>query len=290
MNQNSFQALIQLIDDPDEMVFTEVRKQISNIGNSALDFLEASKEESYHDLVFQKRIDSLIQDVKFEDTKKRFEKWLLSDERNLLEGSLIIAQYHYPRLDVSDLKALLDTIKKAIWLELSPMNTAFEKVKIMNKVFFEHLGYHGNKINLLTPLNSYINTVLELKTGNSLSLCIIYSLIAQELEMPLYAVNLPNHCILAYMDDLHINAFLGQENPYGVLFYVDVFNNGQMLNEEAIVKYLENHQIASNRTYFEPCSNSLLIKQMLSNLIHSYTQLGMKRKSNELQSLKEMLA
>lgn len=290
ITDNSFQALIQLMEDPDELVFAEICKHVSTMGETALDFLEKSKEESYHDLLLQKRVDGLIQDLKFKNTENKFAAWLNTDDRDLLAGSIIIAQYQYPNLTFEYIYELLDNLKKAIWLELTPISTAFEKIKIVNKLFFEHFGYHTNTINLLTPLNSYINTVLELKTGNTLSLSILYSLLAQSLDIPVYIVNLPNQSVLAYMDDMHINAFLGKENPYGVLCYIDVSTKGSLVSEEAIVKFITDNHLAMDRIYFEPCSNSQIIKLMLENLTYSYQQFGMKRKVKELNYLKEMLS
>lgn len=288
MTQTSFQALIQLIDDPDEMVFAEVRKQVSFMGISALPELEISQEDVYGSLLFQKRIDGLIQDIRFEEAMRNFSNWLHSNDRDLFHGAMIVAQYQYPNLEIDKIRTIIHEIKRAIWLEISPMSTAFEKVKVMNKVLFEHFNYHVNEINTLSPLNSYINTALELKTGSALSLSVIYSIVAQELDMPVYGVNVPNHFLLAYIDELHINAFLGKENPYGVLFYIDALQKGKIVSEEAIINYLEKESISSNRNCFEPCSNTQIIQLMLSNLIYSYNQLGMKRKAKELATLKEM--
>ena len=76
----------------------------------------------------------------------------------------------------------------------------FFDIVIHSLVKFEGLGisFTGNKKNYHSPQNSYLNTVLETKKGNPLSLSILYQVLAESLEIPIKGVNLPNHFILAY--------------------------------------------------------------------------------------------
>jgi regulator of sirC expression with transglutaminase-like and TPR domain len=78
--------------------------------------------------------------------------------------------------------------------------TPQEQVLVMNKVLFDIHGFAGNTTNFHAPQNSFINTVLESKKGNPLLISIIYILMARQLDIPIYGVNLPEHFILAYQD------------------------------------------------------------------------------------------
>lgn len=288
MTNTSVKVLIRLMEDPDEHVYAHVREQLSSIGKTAIPMLENSWEQEDYGLLFQKRVEDLIKDIQFDEVKMALAEWIRSDEKDLLKGALIIARYQYPNLDEEKICSFVREIRDAIWLELSPFSTAYEKVKIINKILFERFRFHGNKNNYHSPLNSYINTVFELKTGNPLSLSIVYSVIAEQLKIPVYGVNLPNHFILAYMDELNVNPLIGNENIYGVLFYVDAFNAGRILREQEIREFVGQMKLQPVRGYFEPCSNSGILQRMLTNLAFAYKQLGKMEKVQELQELEKM--
>lgn len=60
-------------------------------------------------------------------------------------------------------------------------------------------------------MNSFINTVIESRKGNPLSLSLLYSVIAESLDLPIYGVNLPNHFVLAYLDENGASLFLPEK-------------------------------------------------------------------------------
>ncbi len=288
-SEKSIKALIRLIDDPDENIYRHVRDELMSYGTDAVPFLESSWEKEDYDLIFQRRIEQIVHDIQFEDVKTQLQLWLNSEDKNLLKGAITLAKYQYPGLDETLIYDEINKIKTDVWLELNPKQTAFEQIKILNKVFFSIHGFHGDSKHFHSPMNSYINTVVESRKGNPLSLSLIYSVVAQELGMPVFGVNLPNHFVLAYMDDHNTGLFAQEKSKYGVLFYINAFSRGNILNEKAIADFLDSLKIDHKREYFEPCSNSAILKRMITNLINSYQQVGNKEKIEELSELREMI-
>ena len=288
LSNSSIQALIHLIDDPDESIFLHVRDRLLQYGPDAIPFLENSWEEKDFGLIFHNRIENLIHEIQFEDIKMQLTQWVAGD-KDLFQGSVIVAKYQYSGLDVNELQNCIQSIRKDIWLELSQKQTAFEKVRVFNKVFFGQHRFHGDSKHFHSPMNSYINTVLESRKGNPLSLSIIYSLIAQSLDLPVYGVNLPNHFILAYMDEDGVNQFLENKNEHGVLFYINPFSKGSIFDETEIKEFVKGMNIPLSREYFEPCSNTTIIRRMLTNLIASFQQVGNAEKVQELTELRSIL-
>ena len=133
-----------------------------------------------------------------------------------------------------------------------------------------------------------VNTVLETKKGNPLTLSLIYSVIAQSLKLPVYGVNLPNHFVLAYMDEHFINSAAGKDNPYGVLFYINPFSKGSILQESDIQQFVSQLNLPEHRAYFEPCPNTQIIKRMIINLITAFQQNGNAQKVSELMTIKDL--
>ena len=286
----TIQALVRLIDDPDELVYQQVRDELLKFGSEVLPVLEQSWEQDYYGLLFQDRIENLIHDIQFESVKAQLKTWLQAPDKDLLSGAIIIAKYQYPGLDAALLHERIQAIRRDIWLELNDHQTAFEQVKIFNRIFFGMHRFRGESQNYHTPANSYINTVLESRKGNPLSLCLIYSVIAQSLDLPIYGVNLPNHFVLAYMDSKHSAFGLKKEDDdYGVLFYINAFSKGSIFDAAEIKSFIQGIHLQPDRSFFEPCSNSAILKRMLANLIHAFQQVGSAQKVAELQELSNMI-
>lgn len=285
----SIKALVQLIDDPDDNIYEHVRDQLKRFGNEAIPYLESSWSSSYYGMLFQSRVEKIIHEIKFEETKSQVQAWADSAEKDLLEGALIVAQYQYPDLDEDFVRNSIQAIRRDVWLELNNNQTAFEQIKIFNRVFFGVQGFHGDTKTFNSPVNSYINTVLESKKGNPLSLCLIYSIVAQSLDMPVYGVNLPNHFVLAYMDEKRSSFMINEQNEFGVLFYINAFSKGVIFDTNEIKDFLSENKLSHNREFFEPCSNSTIMKRMFSNLIASFQQIGNAEKVLELQELRGIL-
>lgn len=282
------QALVRLVEDPDENVFEYVRDEIMNKGPEIIPFLEYSWEEEDYGLLFQSRVENLIKDIQFKSVKDDLSNWINSSDKDLLQGAIIISRYQYPNLDEQIIHDKIQQIRKDIWLELNQNQTAYEKVRLFNKIFFGKHGFTGNSKDFHSPNNSFINTVLETHKGTPLSLSLTYSIIAQSLDMPIYGVNLPNHFVLAYLDENQIGQFLPTENEHGVLFYINAFSKGGIFDQNEIKEFLNDLGKENNRSYFEPCSNSSILTRMLTNLIAAFQQVGNKEKVTELIEMRDL--
>jgi len=289
MRENSsVLALVRLIDDPDENIYAHVRDALIDKGPEVIPLLESSWEQEDYGLLFQSRIENLVHDIQYTNTRSLLKEWIETSHKDLLEGAIIIAQYQYPNLDDQEIRDTLQKIRKDIWLEINSHQTAYEKVRVFNKVFYGKYGFSGNAKNFHSPLNSCINTVLETKKGNPLSLCLIYSIIAQSLDLPIYGVNLPNHFVLAYMDEDNINPFINTNNKHGALFYINAFARGGIFDELEIKEFIKALNKSEIREYFEPCSNSAILSRMLTNLINAFQQSGNAEKVRELTGLRDL--
>jgi regulator of sirC expression with transglutaminase-like and TPR domain len=289
LQHSSIQALVNLVDDPDDQIYQHVRGELVKCGATALPILESTWETDLFGSKHHERIDKIIQEIQFEEVKKELKTWLQSSEKDLVKGACVLAKYENPTLDETEIINTIQNIRRDIWLELNDNQTAFEKVKIFNKIFFNHHKFEGDKEDYFSPGNSLINKVLESRKGNPLSLGLVYSVIAQSLDLPVYGVNLPNHFILAYMDVNGVHAQNDQENKYGVLFYINTFSRGSIFDTEEIKTFLDILKVEHKRDFFEPCSNTTIIRRMLTNLISSYQQSGKSEIIDDLVELRGVL-
>ena len=289
LTPESIQALINLLDDPDDEIVSHVQNKILSIGLSVIPFLESAWENQDISQIHQVRIEQITHEIQFSSIKVELENWIKSKEFDLIEAWIILSKWQYPGIDELTIRTKIDLIRQDVWMEINDKQTAFEKVKILNKIFYTRYLFKGDHKNYHSPLNSFINTVLETKHGNPLSLSILYSTIAQSLNIPIYGVNLPNHFILAYMDENRVNQLIGNNTNSGVFFYINAFSDGSILYESDIRKFLSDLKLPEEKGFFEPCSHTTIVQRILINLISSYQSLGKLEKVKELVVLKEII-
>ncbi|HYX05863.1 MAG TPA: transglutaminase-like domain-containing protein [Bacteroidales bacterium] len=282
MNSKEIEAIITLLDDPDGEIFTEISKNLLDKGDAVIPELEKAWERTLNEEV-QERIETLINDIQFNTVEKNLFNWYISGGDDLLEGAYWVARFQYPALRFDELTIQIDRIRRDIWLELNNNLTALEKVRIINHILFEVHRFSGNNANFYAPQNSYINQVLEQRKGNPISLAIIYSVISQMLDLPIFGVNLPKNYILAFQDKY---AFDEEDN---ILFYINPFNKGAVLGRREIDYFLEQQKIEPADAFYKPCSNIDTIQRLLLNLILSYEKLGYAEKLTRIQKLLKIL-
>lgn len=283
-------ALITLLDDPDEIIYEQVRNRFVTLGPPAIPHLETAWENSF-DAIMQKRIEIIIHTIQLETLEKAMKQWALEDSDDLLKGVLLLARYQYSDLNENKIRKQLQQIRQDVWLELHDDLTALEKVKIINHILFEVHQFSGNITNYHAPQNSFINNVLETKKGNPLMLSVIYILICKELNIPVFGINLPQHFVLAYLNDyanlMDVNHKSLNNN---ILFYINPFSKGLMFNQKDIDQFLKQLNLEPEAKYYQPCSNIDIVKRCLHNLVYSYEKLGYLEKVQELKNLENVLS
>ncbi|NND78047.1 MAG: hypothetical protein HKN39_07680 [Flavobacteriales bacterium] len=294
MTADNTSALISMIEDPDVEIYDQVKKDILNIGRKTIPYLTEFKLDHPESDIINKRVDALINDLKSLGIEEALNDWLSTNNDDLLEGVLLVAKYQYPELNSDEVKRELAKMRQDIWLELCENLTAFEKVNVINHILFEVYGFAGSKKNYHAPKNSFINAVLETKSGNPLSLAIIYMILAQSLDIPVYGVNLPNHFILAYKDENMIIEELREFEPdidhtEDVLFYINPFSNGSILHKSQINNFLQHLELEPEPKHFKPCSNVEIVRRLFNNLVYAYQKLGYTDKVDEVIKIASVL-
>ena len=281
INYNELKSLIDLTDDPDETIFSQIRERLISIGSNAIPELEKVWETSSNELI-QHRLEGIIHDIHFNTSSNRLKAWL-RDDQDLLEGFIALSTYQYPQMDTAAITKQLGQISRDVWLELNDSLTALENVKVLNHVLYNTHGFKGNTKDFYNASNFYINSILENKKGSPIGLSIIYSIIAQSLRIPIYGVNLPEHFVLAYMQRPFMRKI--RFVPEEVMFYINPFNMGTMFARNELELFLRQMKVEPAENYFIPCSNSDIIRRVLFNLIASYEKNEQQEKSEELRTL-----
>lgn len=284
---SELKALISLADEPDRKIFLEISDKILSYGIESLPILKETWENCL-DNDFRERLLKLIHKISFKNICEGIKNWKESGAEDLFYAYFLISRLQYPWLNEDDIHSKIENIKKDIWLEINDNTTPLEKITVFNHVLFEIHKFRGNKEDFHAIRNFYLNTLIETGKGSPLSLGMLYIIIAREMNIPVYGVNLPDHFVLAYTNENPEDRlkFLDEKE---VLFYINPYSKGAVFSKKEVELFLKEKKIEPEESHFTPCENVEIIKRLLNNLNFSYEKTGLTEKTNDIEILLEIL-
>nr|XP_006812781.1 PREDICTED: F-box only protein 21-like [Saccoglossus kowalevskii] len=202
----------------------------------------------------------------------------LPQEEQLLEhGAVLLAQWCQSTLQISmkEIKHKIDKLACLVHAEIKtrcpnhPVRNLQVPCKVemtpsqgrqvlecLNTVLYKQQKFTGNDVNYYEKMNSYINKVLERKTGIPISLAILYASIASRFSVQVQTVNFPNHFLLRYKDGCTDEDYI----------YIDVFNQGKLLQRKECIQF-EPAVGSTMSRYFNSCPPKAVFTRMVANLL-----------------------
>jgi regulator of sirC expression with transglutaminase-like and TPR domain len=126
----------------------------------------------------------------------RFADLVVRSQFSLAEACLMIAEDAYPALDGTEYMRQLEEIAEVIQSRLPADAFAEQKIAALNAHLFGELGFHGNESDYYDPRNSYLNDVIERRTGLPITLSVVYIEIGRKIGLPLQGVSFPGHFLV----------------------------------------------------------------------------------------------
>src|SRR5919204_2458329 len=173
------------------------------------------------------------------EARARFAELMARDESAIAldEVALAIAQGEYSGLDPAPYLRRLDDMAAELRPRLSPEESAERLVAELNAFLFGEEAFHGNTVDYYDPRNSYLNDVLDRRTGIPISLSVVFIELARRLRLRIEGVGLPGHFIVRC--------------PSGSdALLVDPFSQGAMLSQEDCAERIR--QLYGNSLRFSP--------------------------------------
>lgn len=227
-------ALINLIDDPDEVVYNSVKSRFIGIGSSIIPVLKEQMEYT-PDLWTAKKIDHIIFSISIDIFIKQIEILKTGDNPSILDASLIISQFIEKEIDRENILFEVEKIKRSIWLELNDYLTPLEEINIINKIIYSYYKLKGKVLSHKNLEDFSFGRLLTTKNGNSYPIGALYLILAEQLNIPLKAVKLPKQNLLAYISKQ--TTYTGESKEL-LLFYIDPLT-GQVYTQKDIDAYLK---------------------------------------------------
>lgn len=252
-------ALLGLLDDSSATVRRELSHYFTQLGNPARDFLRDTAESSNRHLAWHAR--RYLEELHLSDPQAEFREFIKSLNYELESGSLMIARTVRPNLDTGACCETLNRIAdRCRELTIEPSSTR-AKCRVINRILYHEMGFHGNVEHYTDPNNSFIDQVLETRRGIPISLCTIYLLVAHRLGLNLEPIGLPGHFMIGCFTE---------ERP----FFIDAFDGGIFRSPEEIFVFLRSHDMSPQLADLAPTPVREMLCRSCRNLANHYEARG----------------
>jgi regulator of sirC expression with transglutaminase-like and TPR domain len=179
------------------------------------------------------------------------------DERiDLPRALLLLAAEESPGIDIDAYVARLDELADGVRPRLSGDEGPASVLSAINGHLYRELGFRGNTERYDDPRNSFLNEVLDRRTGLPITLAVVYMEVARRLGYRLVGVNLPMHFMLAWED---------ASEP----LIVDAFDGGRIMDSHDVAQRLRaiaGRPVELRAEFFQRAGPRTIVRRVLNNL------------------------
>ena len=165
----------------------------------------------------------------------------------------------YPELNLSKYVEKINDMGNSLKLKIGEVKNPTYLISILNEYFFDELGFHGAEEDYYDPGNSFLNVVLDKKTGIPITLSILYSEVVKHIGLDLQIVGFPGHVIVKYNKEM----------------ILDPFYRGRLLTITELKEILNRNfgeDVEFIPEYLNEATTEQLLTRLLRNLKNAYTQ------------------
>lgn len=176
---------------------------------------------------------------------------------DLAKAALYIAQTEYPHLDIDKYLKHLDEMGREVAAKLPETQYPLKVIQTIDRYLYEELNFHGNESDYYDPRNSFLNDVLDRRTGIPITLALVYLEIAKRIDFPMVGIGMPGH-------------FMIRPNFQDAGIFVDAFNRGEILFAEdcqqKLMSLFQQDIPVLPPEVLQPVTNRQFLFRMLNNL------------------------
>ncbi len=189
--------------------------------------------------------------------------------------ALLIARLEYPELDTEAYLRRLDELaaRVAAGAELDgapPLSV----ISVLNRCLFDEEKFQGNVDGYYDPRNSFLNDVLDRRTGIPITVSMVYMEVARRLGHRFRGIGMTGHFLVR------------GPGPAGII--VDPFHRGRILTEadcEERLREIYGPPTRLEPAFLKPVGNKYIVTRMLGNLRTIYRNSRMYRKELNIVSV-----
>ena len=179
---------------------------------------------------------------------------------NLVEKCLKMAQIlEYPELNISKYVEKINEMGNSLKIKIGQVKNSTYHISMLNEYLFDELSFDGAEEDYYDPGNSFLNVVLDKKTGIPITLSIIYAEVAKSIGLDLQIIGFPGHVIVKYKEEIILDPFYS-----GRLLTIEDLEEILTRNFGEVVEFVPE--------YLNEATTEQLLTRLLRNLKNAYTQ------------------
>ena len=189
------------------------------------------------------------------------------EDIDLARAALLIAGEEYLDLDLTRYLSMLDGFASFLMERAPETMPPEERARELGHLLVDELGFRGNSANYYHPDNSYLNRVLETRTGLPITLSLLFIEIGRRAGIRLRGIGMPGHFLV------------GLE---GTDAFFDPFNGGHSLSVDdcrRLAEGLFGSRLTWDDRYLAPCTKYEFLFRILNNLKVLYERSGQAEKA-----------
>ncbi len=277
LDKDDINNILKLLEDPDEKTYKLIEPQLLKNIDEYYNYLKNYFESSTN-IYCKRRLKDILEKSYFNNIEQYFRDIPLNKDGDidLEEATFLLASFEYPDIKKHEYILILDNIAENIKAKIKDSTDPLIIIEKINQCIFKEEGFGANKINYSDPNNTYINMVIERRTGIPITLSAVYLFITNRLKLNFYGVGMPGHFILKY-----------QKDNFEV--FVDPFYSGQVLTKQDCINFLIFSGYGFIEQYLDISSNKEIFKRMIRNLLLIYKEENEDIKYNKLRDLLDIV-
>jgi len=186
------------------------------------------------------------------------------EQIDLGRAALTIALPEYPQLDIATYLGRINDLALEVTERAGADADVFRTIAALNFVLFQRHGFRGNRDDYYDPKNSFLNEVIERRTGIPITLSVLYMEVAARVGLTVDGVGFPGH-------------FMVQAHADRDEIVIDPFNAGDIKTEEdltALLQQMYGGKLGFRREFLAPVSKKQILTRMLTNLKAIYAKVN----------------
>lgn len=259
LDEKQRRALISLLADDDQNVYRTVRQKIISYGPGCATWLR--EHLLSNDPVLRRRAHEIVSHFARQAADTQLLAFCLNqgEDFDLEQSVLLLSRTQYPDINTEAYSALLDDFAGELRDRLDLNGDPVQILKTTNEYLFRELKFTGDEHNFYDPDNSYFNRVLDRRTGNRISLSLVYLLLARRLRLPMAGIGLPCHFLCRYQSSR-------------AEIYVDAFCGGLLMTKSDCIKRVVQLRQRFDESCLAPVSSRRILLRICATLHQIYTQ------------------
>jgi regulator of sirC expression with transglutaminase-like and TPR domain len=189
------------------------------------------------------------------------------DRIDLAAGALAVSGLFQQEVTPDAPLAELDALALEARQRMTDSADLFDKVRVLNTLLFDELGFAGNQDDFYDPRNSFLDQVLVRRLGIPITLAVVYIEVAARAGVPAFGVGFPAH-------------FLVRIGRGDTALMLDAYAGGVALPESELDQRLADLygegtlSIRSHPALLRPATKREILVRMLRNLVGIYRDRG----------------